>query len=35
LTDPDLADYPFLYIVEPGGLWLTDAEVVAIAEVIC
>lgn len=30
LTDPDLADYPFLYIVEPGGLWLSDDEIAAL-----
>ena len=27
LTDPELADYPFIYIVEPGRLTFTDAEV--------
>jgi hypothetical protein len=26
LTDPDLSDYPFLYIVEPGRLYLSDQE---------
>lgn len=30
LTDPDLVDYPFIYIVEPGGLTLTPEEVVAL-----
>ncbi|MSU34077.1 MAG: DUF4159 domain-containing protein [Pedosphaera sp.] len=30
LTDPDLADYPFIYIVEPGGLSLDAEEVVAL-----
>jgi hypothetical protein len=30
LTDPDLVDFPFLYIVEPGGLWLSEEEVVAL-----
>ncbi len=30
LTDPDLADYPFLYIVEPGSLYLNEEEVVAL-----
>jgi len=30
LTDPDLADFPFLYIVEPGGLYLEEDEVVAL-----
>ena len=29
-TDPDLADYPFIYIVEPGALSLTDEEVIAM-----
>jgi hypothetical protein len=27
LTDPALADYPFIYMVKPWGLDLTDAEV--------
>ena len=26
LTDPDLYKYPFIYIVEPGGLYLSDLE---------
>jgi hypothetical protein len=30
LTDRELADYPFIYMVEPGGLELTDEEVVAL-----
>lgn len=30
LTDPDLPDYPFVYIVEPGGLSFHDDEVVAL-----
>jgi len=30
LTDPELADYPFIYIVEPGGLELSDAEALAL-----
>ncbi|MBL9173047.1 MAG: DUF4159 domain-containing protein [Verrucomicrobiales bacterium] len=30
LTDPDLSQYPFLYIVEPGGLFLSDAEASAL-----
>lgn len=30
LTDPDLTDYPFLYIVEPGALALGDDEVFAL-----
>ena len=27
LTDPDLFDYPWIYMVEPGGLLLRDEEV--------
>lgn len=30
LTDADLADFPFIYIVEPGGLSLDDDEVAAL-----
>ncbi|HMO64279.1 MAG TPA: DUF4159 domain-containing protein [Verrucomicrobiota bacterium] len=30
LTDPDLVNYPFIYIVEPGGLWLDDREIEAL-----
>lgn len=30
LTDPDLSEYPWIYIVEPGGLGLRDDEVVAL-----
>jgi hypothetical protein len=30
LTDPDLCDYPFIYMVEPGSLYLNDDEVVAL-----
>ncbi|MHB1308075.1 MAG: DUF4159 domain-containing protein [Limisphaerales bacterium] len=30
VTDPELADFPFLYIVEPGGLTLSDEEVLAL-----
>jgi hypothetical protein len=30
LTDPDLVDYPFIYIVEPGSLYLADDEVLAL-----
>ena len=30
LTDPKLFDYPFIYIVEPGGLEFTEDEVVAL-----
>ena len=27
LTDPSLFDYPFIYIIEPGDIWLSDEEV--------
>lgn len=30
LTDPDLPDYPFIYIVEPGALYLDEPEVQAL-----
>ncbi len=30
LTDPSLFDYPFIYIIEPGDIWLSDAEVAAL-----
>ncbi len=30
LADPDLHEYPFIYIVEPGGLWLSEPEVAAL-----
>ena len=30
LTDPELADFPFIYIVEPGALTFSDAEVEAL-----
>jgi hypothetical protein len=30
LTDKDLSDFPFIYMVEPGSLYLTDAEIVAL-----
>jgi hypothetical protein len=30
LTDSDLCDYPFIYMVEPGSLYLNDDEVVAL-----
>lgn len=30
LTDPELFDYPFIYIVEPGRLWFSDEEVKAL-----
>jgi len=29
-SDSDLADYPFIYIVEPGALSFTDEEVIAM-----
>lgn len=32
LTDPDLAQYPFIYIVEPGGLDLSEAEAAALRD---
>ncbi len=32
LTDPELFDYPFIYMVEPGGLTFTDEEVVALRQ---
>ncbi len=30
LTDKDLANYPFIYMVEPGSLYLDDEEIVAL-----
>lgn len=30
LTDKDLSDYPFIYMVEPGTLELTDPEIEAL-----
>jgi hypothetical protein len=30
LTDPDLAGFPFVYIVEPGGLYLGEPEILAL-----
>ncbi|KLU03222.1 putative transmembrane protein [Rhodopirellula islandica] len=30
LTDEELFDYPFIYIIEPGGLVFSDAEVKAL-----
>ncbi|MGV3485642.1 MAG: DUF4159 domain-containing protein [Planctomycetaceae bacterium] len=30
LTDDRLFDYPFLYMIEPGSLYFSDAEVVAL-----
>jgi len=32
LTDPELKDFPFIYIVEPGGLSLDNDEIVALRE---
>ena len=30
LTDPQLWNYPFIYIIEPGGLYFSEAEVVVL-----
>lgn len=30
LTDPELFDYPFIYLIEPGEMTLDDAEVAAL-----
>ena len=30
LTDKDLSDFPFIYMVEPGSLYLSEEEVVAL-----
>jgi Domain of unknown function (DUF4159) len=30
LTDPALLDYPFIYVIEPGGMSLSDEEVKAL-----
>jgi hypothetical protein len=30
LTDETLFDYPFIYVIEPGEMWLEDAEVAAL-----
>jgi hypothetical protein len=30
LTDEDLSEYPFIYMVEPGSLYLSDDEIVAL-----
>jgi len=30
LTDPELFDYPFIYIIEPGALYFDEAEVKAL-----
>jgi hypothetical protein len=32
LTDPDLYNYPFIYIVEPGALVFTDEEAAALRD---
>lgn len=32
LTDPDLFNYPFAYLIEPGGMYLSEAEVAALRE---
>jgi hypothetical protein len=31
LTDPDLANYPFIYMAEPGALQLSEGEVAALS----
>jgi Domain of unknown function (DUF4159) len=30
LTDPDLANYPWIYLVEPGGMYLSEQEATAL-----
>jgi len=30
LTDPELSDYPFIYMVEPGSLYLGEDEIAAL-----
>src|SRR5881227_1813339 len=30
LTDPALFDYPWIYLIEPGNMYLEDAEVAAL-----
>jgi hypothetical protein len=30
LTDEDLFDYPFIYMIEPGDLWFEEQEIVAL-----
>src|SRR5436309_869916 len=30
LTDPAIFDYPWLYLIEPGNMYLEDAEVLAL-----
>jgi len=32
LTNPKIFDYPFMYMIEPGFIWLSDAEVIAMRE---
>lgn len=32
LTDPELSHYPFIYIVEPGSLRLTEPEIAALRD---
>ena len=32
LTDPELRDFPFIYIVEPGALYLSDEEANALGK---
>jgi hypothetical protein len=32
LTDPELHNYPFIYLVEPGTLLLTDGEIAALGK---
>ncbi|WP_193212125.1 DUF4159 domain-containing protein [Luteolibacter marinus] len=30
LTDPELFDYPFIYMIEPGSIWLSEDERAAL-----
>lgn len=30
LTDPELFDHPFIYIIEPGSIWLSEEECLAL-----
>ena len=30
LTDPELFDFPFIYMIEPGRMWLSDDEIKAL-----
>ncbi|HJN10651.1 MAG TPA: DUF4159 domain-containing protein [Pirellulaceae bacterium] len=30
LTDPDLLDYPFIYVIEPGDMYLAEDEVLGL-----